>query len=144
MLLYSSTRRGSTRAPRGVVVRHSNLEHNMSAIANYFGLTADSRGFSWLPPYHDMGLIGGVLTPLYVGFPIGLMSPLDFLRSPLSWLQRISEDRVTVSGGPNFAYDLCVSRYNAEDRLTDLDLSSWSVAFNGRRYCPLANPGGIR
>lgn len=121
---------GSTSDPKGVVLRHSNLLHNMRAITEVFGLNEDTRAVSWLPPYHDMGLIGCILTPVLVGFPIRLMSPLDFLKSPLSWLRQISTLQVTAAGGPNFAYDLCVRRARNED-LQDLDLSSWKVAFNG-------------
>jgi acyl-CoA synthetase (AMP-forming)/AMP-acid ligase II/acyl carrier protein len=121
---------GSTRSPRGVVVRHGNLRHNLAAIAKYFRLTEESRGFSWLPPYHDMGLVGGILTPVYASIPVQLMSPLDFLKNPLSWLRQISETRTTASGGPNFAYDLCLRRIGDGD-LEGLDLSSWSVAFSG-------------
>ncbi|HEX6699781.1 MAG TPA: AMP-binding protein, partial [Gaiellaceae bacterium] len=122
---------GSTSAPRGVVVRHRNLEHNMGAIAAYFGLDAQTRGLIWLPPYHDMGLIGGILTPLYFGFPVRLLSPLDFLKRPLSWLHQISDFRATISGGPNFAYDLCVRRRVSEEEVAQLDLSGWRLAFNG-------------
>ena len=121
---------GSTRAPKGVIVRHANLDHNMAAIARYFGLTRGSRGFSWLPPYHDMGLVGGILTPMWAGIPVGLMSPVDFLREPVSWLRKISEGRVTATGGPNFGYDLCL-RHIDDAQLAGLDLSSWQVAFNG-------------
>jgi acyl-CoA synthetase (AMP-forming)/AMP-acid ligase II/acyl carrier protein len=128
LLQYTS---GSTSDPRGVVVRHRSLEHNIAAIAERFELDEASRGVIWLPPYHDMGLIGGILTPLLVGFPVRLMSPLDFLKSPLAWLRHISETRATSSGGPNFAYDLCVRRRMDEDEIADLDLRSWTLAFNG-------------
>lgn len=128
LLQYTS---GSTSEPRGVIVRHENLEHNMLAIANYFRLGRGSRAFVWLPPYHDMGLIGGILTPLFVGFPVRLMSPFDFLKQPLAWLKQVSDFRATVSGGPNFAYDLCVRRHATEQDLAGLDLSSWELAFNG-------------
>jgi acyl-CoA synthetase (AMP-forming)/AMP-acid ligase II len=122
---------GSTRSPRGVVVRHRNLEHNIPAIVEAFRVDEGSRGFIWLPPYHDMGLVGGILTPIWVGFPVRLMSPLDFLKRPFSWLKQMSETRATASGGPNFAYDLCVRRRPPDEDLAELDLSSWSVAFNG-------------
>ncbi|TCO56105.1 AMP-binding protein [Actinocrispum wychmicini] len=121
---------GSTTEPKGVVLRHGNLVHNTRAIAEVFGLDAGSRSISWLPPYHDMGLIGCVLTPLRVGFPMRLMSPLHFLKSPLTWLRQVSDLGVTATGGPNFAYDLCVRRAQRVD-LSDVDLSSWRVAFNG-------------
>ncbi|WP_171074144.1 non-ribosomal peptide synthetase [Nonomuraea basaltis] len=127
VLQYTS---GSTAAPKGVMLTHGNLLHNSRLIHDFFGTTADSRGMSWLPPYHDMGLIGGLLQPLFAGFPVWLMSPLDFLRQPLSWLEVLSRREVTVSGGPNFAYDLCVRKTTPRQR-QELDLSSWRVAFNG-------------
>ncbi|ONI78165.1 hypothetical protein ALI144C_32455 [Actinosynnema sp. ALI-1.44] len=121
---------GSTSQPKGVELRHGNLLHNTKAITEVLELDRSSRSISWLPPYHDMGLIGCILTPLSVGFPMRLMSPLHFLKSPLTWLHQISELGVTATGGPNFAYDLCVRR--AKDAvLSDVDLSSWRVAFNG-------------
>jgi acyl-CoA synthetase (AMP-forming)/AMP-acid ligase II len=122
---------GSTTAPRGAAVRHRNLDHNIDAIVRSFDLGLQSRGFIWLPPYHDMGLIGGILTPLVVGFPVRLMSPLDFLKRPLAWLQQVSETQATVSGGPNFAYDLCVRRRAEDEWLHGLDLACWRVAFDG-------------
>ncbi len=121
---------GSTGRPKGVVLTHANLIANIRAIADVMELGPWSRSASWLPPYHDMGLIGCILTPVHVGFPVRLMSPLDFLKSPLTWLRQISEVRATATGGPNFAYDLCVRRARDND-LRDLDLSSWRVAFNG-------------
>ncbi|MDX3229590.1 non-ribosomal peptide synthetase [Streptomyces sp. ME19-01-6] len=127
LLQYTS---GSTTAPRGVVLSHGNLMRNMGHIERCFGHTADSRAVSWLPPYHDMGLIGGLLQPLYVGFPVTLMTPQSFVRDPLRWLRAISEHRATSSGGPNFAYDLAVRRVTPEQR-DELDLSSWHVAFSG-------------
>ncbi|MEV4918408.1 condensation domain-containing protein [Streptomyces tirandamycinicus] len=126
-LQYTS---GSTAAPKGVVVTHANLLHNMDMISRAFGVTAASRGVVWLPPYHDMGLIGGILTPLYGGFPVTLTSPTNFLRRPLQWLRTISDERADVSGGPNFAYEMCVRAVTDADR-EGLDLSSWKVAFNG-------------
>ncbi len=126
-LQYTS---GSTSTPKGVMLTHQNLLHNLSLIHSCFGHTTESRGLIWLPPYHDMGLIGGILQPLYGGFPVTLMSPVDFLQRPLRWLQAISHSRATTSGGPNFAYDLCVRKISAEQRAS-LDLSSWQVAFNG-------------
>lgn len=127
LLQYTS---GSTASPKGVMVSHSNLLHNLALIHQYFGHTAESRGVIWLPPYHDMGLIGGILQPLYGGFPVLLMSPIAFLQRPIRWLQAISRYQGTTSGGPNFAYDLCVRKTTPEERAT-LDLSSWEVAFNG-------------
>ena len=121
---------GSTAIPKGVVITHKHLLHNLDLIHQRFEHTPNSRGVIWLPLYHDMGLIGGVLQPLYGGFPVTLMSPLMFLQSPLRWLQVISRYKATTSGGPNFAYDLCVRKITPEQRQS-LDLSSWEVAFNG-------------
>ncbi len=126
-LQYTS---GSTAQPKGVMISHSNLVHNSAAIYQYFEHTDHSSVVSWLPMYHDMGLIGGILQPLYGGFPATLMSPLMFLQSPIRWLKAISHYRATSSGGPNFAYDLCVRKIKPE-QLTNLDLSSWDIAFNG-------------
>jgi len=121
---------GSTMAPKGVMLSHANVLHNLSLIRKCFQHTPESRGMVWLPPYHDMGLIGGVLQPLYSGFHVTLMSPYAFLQRPLRWLQTITRTKATSSGGPNFAYDLCVRRIS-DDQLADLDLSSWDLAFNG-------------
>jgi acyl-CoA synthetase (AMP-forming)/AMP-acid ligase II len=126
-LQYTS---GSTGTPKGVMVSHGNLLHNLRLIYQGFGHSANSRGAIWLPLYHDMGLIGGVLQPLYGGFPVSLMSPVDFLQRPLRWLQAISQTRATTSGGPNFAYELCTRKITPEQKAT-LDLSSWEVAFTG-------------
>ncbi|PYS24486.1 MAG: beta-ketoacyl synthase [Acidobacteria bacterium] len=126
-LQYTS---GSTGSPKGVMLTHGNLLHNSALIQECFGTTPDSRGMVWLPPYHDMGLIGGILQPLFVGMPVTLMSHVSFLQRPLRWLQAISRSRATSSGGPNFAYDLCISKTSPEERAT-LDLSSWTTAFNG-------------
>jgi len=126
-LQYTS---GSTAAPKGVMLRHANLLANLEQIRLAFAQTPAERTVIWLPPYHDMGLIGGILTPLYVGNPAILLSPVSFLQRPLRWLQAISRHRGTTSGGPNFAYDLCVEKIGPEER-EKLDLSSWTLAFNG-------------
>ncbi|MGK7894060.1 MAG: fatty acyl-AMP ligase [Xenococcus sp. (in: cyanobacteria)] len=126
-LQYTS---GSTAEPKGVKITHNNLLHNLQAIHQCFQHSTQSQGVIWLPPYHDMGLIGGVLQPLYGDFPVVLMSPLIFLQNPLRWLKAISRYRATTSGGPNFAYDLCVRKFKPE-LVLDLDLSSWDLAFNG-------------
>ena len=126
-LQYTS---GSTADPKGVMITHGNLLHNLAAIYRCFEFHPESAVMSWLPMYHDMGLIGGVLQPLYAGIPVTLMSPLLFLQRPLRWLQAISRYRIPVSGGPNFAYDLCVRRITPE-QCQDLDLSCWELAFNG-------------
>lgn len=126
-LQYTS---GSTGVPKGVILNHSNLLHNSALIAHGFENTRSGVGIFWLPNYHDMGLIGGVLQPLYVGRPNILMSPMAFLQRPFRWLSAISRYQGTVSGGPNFAYDLCVRKIKPE-QVRQLDLSSWKVAFNG-------------
>ena len=126
-LQYTS---GSTGNPKGVMLTHSNLLHNSKLIHQSFRHSPSSRGVIWLPPYHDMGLIGGILQPIYGGFPVVLMSPIAFLQRPVRWLNAISRYHGTTSGGPNFAYSLCVRRTTLEDR-AQLDLSHWDVAFNG-------------
>lgn len=126
-LQYTS---GSTATPRGVMLTHANLLSNLAQIYQAFALTPEARGVIWLPPYHDMGLIGGILEPLYGGFPVTLLPPVAVLQRPLRWLRAISTCRATVSGGPNFAYDLCVSRI-APDEVAHLDLSQWTLAFTG-------------
>jgi len=127
ILQYTS---GSTARPRGVRLSNANLLTNLEVIRRRFGHDADSVGVIWLPPYHDMGLIGGLLEPLYAGFPVALMSPLDFLRRPWRWLEAISRYRATTSGGPDFAYALAARRV-PEDVRASLDLSSWRGAFSG-------------
>lgn len=143
---------GSTGTPKGVMVSHGNLLHNLASIHQCFGHTANSKGVIWLPPYHDMGLIGGVLQPLYGGFPVVLMASVDFLQKPLRWLQAISRYKATTSGGPNFAYELCLAKVKPE-HLESLDLSSWEVAFTGaepvrahtiERFAATFEPCGFR
>ncbi|KJS66172.1 MAG: hypothetical protein JL50_12900 [Peptococcaceae bacterium BICA1-7] len=126
-LQYTS---GSTSQPRGVMVTHDNLLHNLFLIRDSFQHESHSCGVIWLPPYHDMGLIGGILQPLYAGFPVVLMSPLDFLKKPIRWLRAITSYRANTSGGPNFAYELCIRKVTPEQRQS-LDLRSWDLAFNG-------------
>ena len=126
-LQYTS---GSTREARGVILTHRNLSSNSQFIAERFGHSADSVGVIWLPPYHDMGLIGGILQPMFVGFPVILMSPHHVLQRPMRWLNAISKYRATTSGGPNFIYEHCVDLID-DSALETLDLSSWSVAFCG-------------
>ena len=126
-LQYTS---GSTGTPKGVMVTHGNLLCNERAIAKGFIHTEKTIHVIWLPLFHDMGLIGNVLQSLYLGTPSILMSPVAFLQKPLRWLQAISRYKATTSGGPNFAYDLCVRKITPEER-SSLDLSSWEVAFNG-------------
>jgi acyl transferase domain-containing protein/acyl-CoA synthetase (AMP-forming)/AMP-acid ligase II/NADPH:quinone reductase-like Zn-dependent oxidoreductase/acyl carrier protein len=126
LLQYTS---GSTAAPKGVMVRHSNLIHNVAILQRALELTPQDRGVSWLPLYHDMGLISAIWQPLYTGFPVTLLSPVDFLQHPFRWLQAITRTRATLSGGPDFAYDLCARRVTPAQRAL-LDLSSWQVAFS--------------
>lgn len=127
LLQYTS---GSTGEPRGVVVTHANLLHNVAAIQQMAKLTPEDVGLCWLPPYHDMGLIGGILLPVFVGGSVLLTSPLSVMQDPLRWLSAISTHRITISGGPNFAYDWCVRKI-AVEALENLDLSCWRVAFCG-------------
>jgi acyl-CoA synthetase (AMP-forming)/AMP-acid ligase II len=121
---------GSTFVPRGVMLTHANLLANAEVIRKGLGLSSETRGFSWLPPSHDMGLISGILEPVYLGYPSALISPLTVIKRPLRWLEGISAFRATMSGGPNFAYELAVRRTTPAQRAS-LDLSCWEVAFNG-------------
>lgn len=126
-LQYTS---GSTSHPRGVMLSHDNIIANMNLITDELVLQDGTRIVSWLPPYHDMGLIGGMIQPVYRGFHATLMSPLDFLSNPFKWLNVLSEKKATASAGPNFAFDLCVRRVT-DEQISKLDLSSWRVAVNG-------------
>jgi acyl-CoA synthetase (AMP-forming)/AMP-acid ligase II len=126
-LQYTS---GSTASPKGVMVSHRNLLHNL-AYANHAAENDDATvSVSWLPVIHDMGLIEGVLAPVYSGYPAYLMAPASFLQRPMRWLRAITRYRATTSGGPNFAYDLCVRKITDAQR-GELDLSSWRIAYNG-------------
>lgn len=133
-LQYTS---GSTSDPKGVMVSHGNLLANLEAIRQSFGIEVDhsgreqiATGVFWLPAYHDMGLIGGILTPLYVGGRSVLMAPTAFLQKPMRWLEAIDEYHANISGAPNFAYEYCVKRTTPEER-EKLDFSSWQLAFCG-------------
>ncbi|MDW0358490.1 amino acid adenylation domain-containing protein [Halomonas venusta] len=126
-LQYTS---GSTATPKGVMVSHGNLMANERAIETGFSIGADDVFVSWLPLYHDMGLIGGLLQPIYRGIPAVLMSPTFFLQWPIRWLEAISRYGGTISGGPDFAYRLCLERIR-DEQIETLDLSSWRVAFSG-------------
>jgi 1-acyl-sn-glycerol-3-phosphate acyltransferase len=126
-LQYTS---GSTGDPKGVMLTHGNLLANIRAMGQVGRVSAADVFVSWLPLYHDMGLIGAWFVPLYFGFPLVLMSPLAFLARPVRWLRAIHRHRGTISGAPNFAYEL-VARKTSEEELAGLDLASWRIAFNG-------------
>ncbi|MBA2747188.1 MAG: fatty acyl-AMP ligase [Tatlockia sp.] len=126
-LQYTS---GSTAMPKGIMLSHANLAYNQQMIKHAFEHSEKSTVLGWLPLYHDMGLIGNILQPLYVGIPCFLMSPMTFLLKPYRWLEAISRYKVTTSGAPDFAYDLCVNKITPEQSST-LDLSGWDLAFSG-------------
>lgn len=126
-LQYTS---GSTGDPKGVMVTHGNMLHNSKLIYEGFGHSDQSQGVIWLPLFHDMGLVGGVLQPLYGGFPVTLMSPIALIQKPILWLEAVSKYGATTSGGPNFAYDLLCQKVKPQQR-DQLDLSKWEVAFTG-------------
>lgn len=133
-LQYTS---GSTGHPKGVVVSHANLLANFAQILQGFlrdnpmvDRLEELRSVCWLPPFHDMGLIGGILTPIFAGAQVTLMAPMTFLRRPEIWLKSLSLQRAHISGGPNFAYEYCLQKIK-EGRLENLDLSCWKVAYNG-------------
>lgn len=148
-LQYTS---GSTASPRGVMVSHSNLIHNLKAAFELGETGTGAVSVSWLPPTHDMGLIEGVLQPAFSGSPAYLMSPGAFLQRPVRWVRAISRYRATRSGGPNFAFDLAVDRVTAADREA-LDLGTWTAAYNGAepvrvdtldRFVAAYGPAGFR
>ncbi len=126
-LQYTS---GSTGQPKGVMITHGNVLHNSEVIYRSFGHHDQTKILMWLPMFHDMGLIGGVMQPLYTGLPAILMSPIALAQKPFLWLQALSKYQITTSGGPNFAYDLLCQKITDEQRAS-LDLSHWSVAFTG-------------
>ena len=143
---------GSTGTPKGAIVTHGNLLSNLENIQRRVECTHEGRALFWLPPYHDMGLIGGVLEPLYVGCSTVLMPASAFLQRPSRWLQAISRTRATHSGGPDFAYELCVRKVTEEQRAA-LDLNCWEVAFTGaepvrsatlERFAAAFGPCGFR
>jgi 1-acyl-sn-glycerol-3-phosphate acyltransferase len=127
LLQYTS---GSTGDPKGVILTHANLLANMRAIGEAVRLGPDDVGISWLPLYHDMGLIGAWLTLLHFGTPLAVMSPLAFLTRPERWLQAFHKHRGTIAAAPNFAYELCVRKIADKD-IKGVDLSSWRLALNG-------------
>lgn len=143
---------GSTARPKGVVVSHANIMANQRMIQRAFSHQGGETVVSWLPFFHDMGLIGNIMQPLYIGGSSVLMSPTDFLQNPHKWLQLISMHAANTSGAPNFAYDYCASRVT-EEQAEELDLSSWVVAYNGsemirpttmRRFCDRFKAHGFR
>jgi acyl-CoA synthetase (AMP-forming)/AMP-acid ligase II len=127
LLQYTS---GSTSDPRGVMLSHDNLIANNIMLRDTFGHDENSRGVSWLPLFHDMGLIGHVLQPVYVGALSVLMSPLSFLKRPITWLKAISDWRATTSGGPSYGFELC-ARAAPSEHAEGMDLSTWNVAYCG-------------
>ncbi len=127
LLQYTS---GSTSAPKGVMVSHANLLANLAMIETAFGNTRRSTYVSWVPLYHDMGLVINVLQTLYVGSLCVLLAPVAFIQRPLTWLRAISGYRAEVAVAPNFGFDLCVERYRAE-QMEGIDLSGWRLALNG-------------
>lgn len=148
-LQYTS---GSTGTPKGVMVTHGNLLHNCEVIKAGFSHTPASVFVSWLPVFHDMGLVGMVLQPIYTGSRSVLMEPAAFLQKPVRWLRAVTRYRGTTSGAPNSAYELCVRKIAAGDR-ADLDLRSWQFAYNGaepvrastvRRFHETFAPCGLR
>jgi acyl-CoA synthetase (AMP-forming)/AMP-acid ligase II len=148
-LQYTS---GSTSTPKGVRVTHGNLMYDLEMIRHGFRLDIKDIGAFWLPGYHDMGLIGGILEPMYIGGPSIVMPPASFLQRPARWLQMISNYRGTTTGAPNFAYDLCVDRVTEEQK-ESLDLSCLTTVFNGaepirretlERFAEAFEPFGFR
>ncbi|HET6954229.1 MAG TPA: AMP-binding protein [Acidimicrobiales bacterium] len=149
LLQYTS---GSTGNPKGVVLTHRHLLANIAAMARAARVTPDDVFVSWLPLYHDMGLIGAWLGSLHIGMPLVSQSPQSFLVRPIRWLQAIDEHRATISAAPNFAYERCL-RTIADAELATLDLSRWRLAFNGaeavnpttlRRFTERFAPCGLR
>ena len=129
-LAYLQYTSGSTGLPKGAMISHGNVLDNLGLIYKTCQYTAKDIGVCWLPLYHDLGLVGAVIQPVYAGGPAVMMSPVDFILKPVRWLQAISRYRATTSGGPNFAYDLCLRKITDQQR-AELDLSSWAIAVNG-------------
>jgi acyl-CoA synthetase (AMP-forming)/AMP-acid ligase II len=126
-LQYTS---GSTGTPKGVMVSHANIFANLQGISRKFEVDASYRTVFWLPPYHDMGLVGGILHPVFGGYPVALMSPFLFVQSPIRWLRLIAQEQATASAAPNFGYQSCIDRVSAE-QCEGLDLSCWKIAICG-------------
>lgn len=149
MVQYTS---GSTTAPNGVVVTHANLMHNLGAIRESWPGDDQQVAVHWLPPHHDMGLIGGVLQTIYLGYTTVLMSPAAFMKRPMAWLEAISRNRATYTVAPNFAFEICVQRSTPAERAA-LDLSALAVVMNGaepvrmetmRAFADAFAPAGFR
>jgi len=149
LLQYTS---GSTADPKGVVISHGNLLHNSDYISSLLALQPDSVTVSWLPTFHDMGLTNGIIQPVYHGRPCYLMPAVTMIMRPIRWLRAIARTRATISGGPNFAYEMCLRAITPEQRET-LDLSHWAVAYNGaepvradtlKRFAAAFAPCGFR
>jgi len=150
LLQYTS---GSTSSPKGVRLSHANFLDNVDALTELRGNRTDDRIVSWLPPFHDMGLVCGILMPLCTGVETTLLAPATFLQRPFRWLSAISQFRGTISGGPNFAFDLCLRRIVDPAQLEMLDLSCWRIAFCGAervradtfdRFATAFAPAGFR
>ncbi len=149
MLQYTS---GSTNRPKGVMLSHENLAFNAADINRAFDVCIKrDASVCWLPTYHDMGLVGGILGPVIAGQAHYLMSPATFLQNPIAWLEAITKYKATISGGPNFAYDLCARKVTPE-QLATLDLSNWELAYTGaepimpdtlERFCKTFAPAGF-
>jgi amino acid adenylation domain-containing protein len=129
-IAYLQFTSGSTSDPKGVVVDHGNLVHNMALLQRYMHSSRETVAVSWLPLFHDLGLIAGVLHPLFLGGTTVLMTPMEFIRRPIRWLRAISDNRATLTGAPNFGFAYAAERIKESD-LDGIDLSSLRVAFNG-------------
>lgn len=129
-ILFLQYTSGSTGDPKGVIITHKNMLANLKTIDHNFCINENTKTLIWMPPYYDMGLIGSVLEPMHFGYEAYIASPIAFIQDPLFWLEEINKSKITVSGGPNFAYDLCIRHYDKE-RLKSLDLSCWETAFCG-------------
>ena len=149
LIQYTS---GSTAIPRGVMVSHGNLLENSAHIDQAFEISPDDVSVTWLPVFHDMGLTNGIIQPMYRGRECVLMPPQSFLQRPVRWLQAVSKYKATISGGPNFAYEMCARKITPEQR-SALDLSSWKLAYNGaepvradtlKRFAAAFDPCGFR
>ncbi|MGH2415473.1 MAG: AMP-binding protein, partial [Microcystaceae cyanobacterium] len=129
VLAYLQYTSGSTAIPKGVMLSHFNLIHHAGYLQKACGYEPDSITLTWMPYFHDYGLVEGMIVPLYNGTPCYLMSPFAFIKRPVQWLRNITKYRVTHSQAPNFAYDLCTRKVKPKD-ITELDLSSWQAAGN--------------